>query len=816
MALALKALHALPDLFKTDNKEIETCRIDGRDGEILAASGSTIYRSTHGSEEWSLWWSTKGAHIRSIITNNSKTLLAAICAEEVSILGLPPVVRAFSAPPRVVGTITIPQGETVLKAFWNPIGPDDSVLVLLNDNNTVRMYDVLTSTLQPDYEHTFFQSQSSGNISLETSFIDSDKVVSVCLGTSSDSFGPLTLYALSDSGDVYGLCPFVPSRFVISNEDLDRMLDESAEAQLESEFKQHYSEQLSWISEIWRQVHSSSATSTPSPKTYAVQDGGRFKTCFTVVRPNRSKLLLQGPFVAQPFPPALYSGEALDISATATKCMTVLAVTMSNQRINFYLQDISLDLQWESGQLTSSSLGKLTLALIESVDLTTVPSENGTHHKKHQVGFALPERQSCMPSSQTQKSFSFGQRQSSQHHSLSQQSSFGNGDAFGVKFGTGSQSQPNTASQQSSWAKCRSFWSNQYVLYIASSASAFSCDIQSWAEPLDRAIETGNLESVKTLINDRIKGIHTRLVPDTDTSGVLGHLLTYRPGGDDVVYIVTSRSVYMNVDDDLQQDIGGGPTKLIADASQDPDASQFEKYHYQCSLKAKPFLAQQSIDDIDLNVPKAPRDVDTAAVPIVDNLPNNIYFEQISTHFGLQFSKIDKAGLLIRNRLRQQKSELYTQLKQLSQLSKAVRQQNSPIAKIKEVQDRQQTIYQRTKKLLELVTKKRTLALSKQEESWIAELSRMDQRLVSTNGGVALENRIKSTLCNADHVLDEASSLKNATISKAVVDNPHFNHNISGLFLMVENEEKVINDVQSQLHEMLKDMSTLNIHNAAD
>lgn len=41
--------------------------------------------------------------------------------------------------------------------------------------------------------------------------MDADQLVSFCFGKGSADWGPLTVYGLAKSGDIYGLSPFIPT-----------------------------------------------------------------------------------------------------------------------------------------------------------------------------------------------------------------------------------------------------------------------------------------------------------------------------------------------------------------------------------------------------------------------------------------------------------------------------------------------------------------------------------------------------------------------------------------------------------------------------
>lgn len=734
--------------------------------------------------EWLEWYTCKNPHaqIQSLEINSSGTLMAVVEQTSITVLGL----RTPGSSPKVMATLDMFLCN-VVKAIWNPIALDDTCLVVLTSNNAVTTYNILPAS-EP-HGKTYQFSRQPSQIS-DVSFTQSDQIVSICFGTEADSFGPMTLYALSKAGDIYGLCPFVPDKFVIAQDDIERMLDQSVEAYSQNandqRFKLHYTEQLSWMSNVWRQVRSA----TVPAKTVPLRDGSS-KSLFSVQSPTVTSPKLQGPFSSEPFPLALYEGEALDIAATPTKCMTVLSVAMSNQRVNFFLQDVSLDMQWESqsGNAADSNQCELSLALIESVDLTTVPYENlEHHHKKHQVAFAVPTKDP---------------KPSSQQHSIPTKVLSGLGKSAGSNDASDSDS-------DDSWDHCRLVWLDQYMLYVLGPDTAFSCDIRPWAQPLDKTIETGDLSTVSMLLDSRINSIHTRLVPENNKSNIIGGPIIRLKNNEQFMYILTEDAVYPDSDANDKVDSNDSTTEeeplgTVA-LSLTTTIAPSDKYNYH-SLLDKPFTADGPLAEVDFDVPPAPRDVDVT-VKLVDDLPSNRYFEQLSSHFGNQFNKLDQAGYLMHSRLRLQKSELFSQLEQITKLSKSLRSQQAPSDKVAGVIDRQRNLHHRVKKLLDDITKVRILRLSKQEEKWISELERLKDRLSTTkSSNIGLEQRVKSTIHAAKFVIDEASFIKQVDKSQKN-ESSRFKHNVNNLFVMLDNEEELLNTTKSELQAMLDTLNS--------
>lgn len=78
------------------------------------------------------------------------------------------------------------------------------------------------------------------------------EATSIVFGTSGDTRGSLTLYILSKEGDVYALCPFVPSTFVLTQQELEELFDSAISADYQNRSsdddelatRKHYERQL--------------------------------------------------------------------------------------------------------------------------------------------------------------------------------------------------------------------------------------------------------------------------------------------------------------------------------------------------------------------------------------------------------------------------------------------------------------------------------------------------------------------------------------------------------------------------------------------
>ncbi|TPX49647.1 hypothetical protein SeMB42_g02541 [Synchytrium endobioticum] len=177
--------------------------------------------------------------IRQIEINPTSSLLAVAGDHDVVVLVLPPP-GSFggSRPPEsyVIGEMyhSADQTARIARILWHPSGVNGTCLMVLSSDGNLRIYDIIKdvnnpkqtipvlptapshlSTLRPltatnryglhddDDENDYMYYQDA-----------SEESVSMCLGHGI-GWGRYTLYVLAKSGEVYSICPVMPSRCVV-------------------------------------------------------------------------------------------------------------------------------------------------------------------------------------------------------------------------------------------------------------------------------------------------------------------------------------------------------------------------------------------------------------------------------------------------------------------------------------------------------------------------------------------------------------------------------------------------------------------------
>jgi len=111
----------------------------------------------------------------------------------------------------------------IAKIDWHPWGDAASTLLVMTADGKLRSvwmytlfksspplreYDISVDTDEPQQLLSFLPERKSKILSAESE--STREVVSFTLGKGRADWGPLTLYALTKSGDIYALCPYLP------------------------------------------------------------------------------------------------------------------------------------------------------------------------------------------------------------------------------------------------------------------------------------------------------------------------------------------------------------------------------------------------------------------------------------------------------------------------------------------------------------------------------------------------------------------------------------------------------------------------------
>lgn len=92
---------------------------------------------------------------------------------------------------------------------WHPWGEAGSTLLVMTVDGKLREYDVSLDPEEPSKTVDFVPEKKRGAFIAQD---DSEReVASFIFGKGKADWGPLTIYALMRSGDVYAVCPYLPT-----------------------------------------------------------------------------------------------------------------------------------------------------------------------------------------------------------------------------------------------------------------------------------------------------------------------------------------------------------------------------------------------------------------------------------------------------------------------------------------------------------------------------------------------------------------------------------------------------------------------------
>lgn len=163
-----------------------------------------------------------------------------------------------------------------------------------------------------------------------------------------DFWGPFTLYVVMRGGDVYGICPLVPSKWSPPTDQFVEELSVDAKSRLEDcnrgivgeKERLHLRQRIKWLADIHAQQKAASAAITALDEEKGV--------VFTRPKSFDSQPQLQGPFLVKPEP--VYNGEAMacDIFHAYTEATTLLGICYDTGRVDIMIEPSPLQPRFAS------------------------------------------------------------------------------------------------------------------------------------------------------------------------------------------------------------------------------------------------------------------------------------------------------------------------------------------------------------------------------------------------------------------------------------------------------------------------------------
>ncbi|KAF5393939.1 hypothetical protein D9757_000165 [Collybiopsis confluens] len=272
----------------------------------------------------------------------------------------------------------------VAQISWHPWGEAASTLMVMTRDGKLREYDISVDNEEPQQILSFVPERRAGK-----SFVAEDpserEVVSFTLGKGRADWGPLTVYAVMRSGDVYAMCPYmpqnasIPSAYVHSLECFiaakQEFLEQGDPSQATRNLSVLYDYQRKYVNALLKQLPP--GTVFPAPSRSVLMHPP------TTIK---ASLARQGPFLLQPSPRLLQGsegGDATDITYVSycqipegdiaedgvPENLDVILITYQDGKVDICLDVEKVEARWQS---KNSNQDLPMLAVYESIDLGLV------------------------------------------------------------------------------------------------------------------------------------------------------------------------------------------------------------------------------------------------------------------------------------------------------------------------------------------------------------------------------------------------------------------------------------------------------------
>ncbi|PPQ66758.1 hypothetical protein CVT24_008715 [Panaeolus cyanescens] len=377
-----------------------------KDADLIVAAGKEIRMSPFGDLKLSqsarksyktLRTPNMQFEIHQIALNPTGKLLAIAGAFQVAVVVLPRAGYTRLVPDVIeckhVLAVSIGQyyhatntAAAIAKIDWHPWGEAGSTLLVMTVDGKLREYDISSDTEEPQQVLNFVNERRSKSFMAED---DSEReVASFTLGKGRADWGPLTVYALMKSGDIYSICPYLPQNASVPPSYLQSLeCFISAKQQFLAQESTATSKNLSALYDYQKKYVTGLLKQLPSDSQAAPSTSVSLHPPIIIKsRPSR-----QGPFLLQPAPRLLEGsegGDATDIvymsfganddepddGARDTEHLGILLISYQDGKVDLFLDVEKVEARWDSKQF--SNRGLPMLAVYETIDLGLVSTLN--------------------------------------------------------------------------------------------------------------------------------------------------------------------------------------------------------------------------------------------------------------------------------------------------------------------------------------------------------------------------------------------------------------------------------------------------------
>ncbi|KAI0693564.1 hypothetical protein BC835DRAFT_1415823 [Cytidiella melzeri] len=289
----------------------------------------------------------------------------------------------------------------IAKIDWHPWGDGGTTLLVLTADGKLREYDIAVGVEEPQQVLSFVPDKKFQSYLAED---DSEReVASFTLGKGKADWGPLSIYAVMRSGDVYAICPYMPQNALVPSsyvhalecfvaakqEFLTQSEGEptSASTSSSNSLATIYDYQRKYVNALLKQ--SPPGTTFPSsPRMVLMHPPATI----------RAQPIRQGPFLLQPAPRSLEGsegGDATDITYLSfgadgddrreaegeTERLGVVLVAFQDGKVDLFLDVEKVEARWERKHRSNKAELPM-LAVYESIDLGIVSALSQVSSRK--------------------------------------------------------------------------------------------------------------------------------------------------------------------------------------------------------------------------------------------------------------------------------------------------------------------------------------------------------------------------------------------------------------------------------------------------
>ncbi|KAJ7179843.1 hypothetical protein C8R43DRAFT_376383 [Mycena crocata] len=372
-----------------------------KDADLVVAAGPEIRITSLGAAKPAGTKGYKTLHtpnlqfdIHQISLNPSGKLLAVAGACQVGVVVLPRSGFARLVPDTIdCKSLQIGQfyhaakaSAPIAKIQWHPWGESGSTLMVMTEDGKLREYDISMDTEEPQQVLSFVPEKKT------KSFIAEDaserEVASFSLGQGRADWGPLTVYAIMKSGDIYSICPYMPKNasipssyvhslecFISAKQEFLSQSQERGSSSTTRILSTLYDYQHKYVTALLKQL--------PPGTVFPASSRSVLMHPPTTIKARPAR---QGPFLLQPAPRTLEGSDgadATDIMYLAfgadedveddseggeTEHLGVVVVAFQDGKVDVCLDVEKVEARWDTG--SSKREAELPmLAVYETIDL---------------------------------------------------------------------------------------------------------------------------------------------------------------------------------------------------------------------------------------------------------------------------------------------------------------------------------------------------------------------------------------------------------------------------------------------------------------